>query len=404
MRIAAAIATLGCAFAAEPIELDGGGYLQPAAILGDQASVDQLDPATRAPLNADRFLVRRARLRLNLTAGAGHGSLELGANTVNGPQVRFIRALAGLQLRPRADGWPLLDGRIGLMPTPFGGALQRGSSERPFLERSLAERAFFPGTHDVGAELRGQWRFVRYQLAAMNGTPISTPEQAGQDPTAAKDLLARIGTIFEGAGWQVEAGASVLVGEGLSPGAPSTKDSVQWQDANQNGAVEISELQPIAGVAGRPAEAFPREALGADLRGRFELPWLGPLEVFGELYWGRNLDRGALPADPVTLGRDLREVGLQAGFWQAIRSHGLVGLRIDTYDPDADATERIAADLVPLDRSVTTVTGVLGWTSFAPLQLFLQYDHEDNRRGRGADGSPARLAADRLTLWAQVAR
>lgn len=403
MKGLAAIAMLGVAWAGEPLDLTLTGYVQPAMQF-DQSSVDQLDPATRAPLNADRFLVRRTRVRAGIEQGNAHASVELGANTVSEPHIRLIRALAGVQLGPQGEGWALLDGRIGLMPTPFGGALQRGSSGRPFLERSLAERAFFPGTHDLGAEVRGQWRFVRYQLAAMNGAPIGTPDFARQDPTAAKDLLGRVGALFDGDGWVVEAGASLLVGEGLSPGTPSTKDSVQWQDANQNGAVEISELQPIAGVAGRPGETFEREALGVDLRARFDVPRLGPLELFGELYWGRNVDRAVLPADPVGLGRDLRELGLQAGGWQAIGDWGMVGFRFDSYDPDADANERIAADLVPLDRSVTTLTGVFGWTQLRPFQLFVQYEHEDNRRGRGADGSPARLAADRVTLWAQVDR
>lgn len=390
--------------AAQSIEWAPTGYLQAGAIAWDQAAVDALDPATGAPLNSQRFLVRRGRLGVALTSGRAHGNVELDANTTNGPQMRFTRALLGLHLgdAPTTDRWALLDLRLGLMPTPFGAELQRSSRTRPFIERSRAERALFPGTHDLGAAVRGQWRFIRYQVAAMNGSPIGAVDLPGQDPSASKDLMGRAAVVFDESGWGFELGTSVLLGEGFSPGTPGTKDTIQWQDANQNGTVELSELVPIAGIAGRPSEAFDRQALGLDIAGHID--WsLGRLQTSAELYWAANLDRGPGAADPVALGRDLRELGVQASLVQHVEGYALIGLRIDRYDPDADAHERIAANLVPRDRAVTTWSGVLGWTQFEPFRLFVQYDHEDNRDGRGVGGAPARLAADRLTLWAQVA-
>lgn len=390
---------LGSPAAAEPIDLAPTGYLQPAFVVADQSSVDELDAATRAPLNQDRALVRRARLGVRLTAGAGFAAVELDANTVNGMQARVTRALAGIEAR--RDEWAIA-GELGLMPTPFGGALQRSSMDRAFIERSVAERALFPGTHDLGAHLRGRWRFVRYQLAAMNGAPIGADDFAAQDPNANKDLIGRLGVDLDVGGLRVASGASLLIGEGLSPGTASTKDAVQWQDANQNGVVELTELQPIPGQVGRPSAAFDRSALGLDLRVVFDIPGLGEMQIDGELFWAVNLDRARVPADPVLLGRDLRELGLLAAITQQVTAHARLGLRWDHYDPDADATERIAANLVPFDRSVTTWTAALAWTTFAPFALTAQYDHEDNQLGRGADGRPARLANDRLTLWAQV--
>ena len=385
--------------AAEPVELMPTGYLQTAAIVHDQSSVDELDSASRAPLNQDRFLVRRARLGVRLSAGAGYAAVELDANTVRGVRARVTRALAGVQAE--SDDWTVA-GEMGLMPTPFGGTLQRSSRGRAFIQRTTAERALFPGTHDLGAQLRGGWRFMRYQLAAMNGAPIGADDFAGQDPNANKDLIGRLGVDLEVGGITVVGGASLLIGEGFSPGTVSTKDAVQWQDVNQNGVVELTELQPIPGAVGRPSEGFDRSALGLDLKLDVDVPSLGALQVEGELFWAVNLDRALLPADPVTLGRDLRELGLMIALTQQITTHARLALRWDHYDPDADATERIAANLVPLDRSVTTWTAALAWTTFAPFALSAQYDHEDNRQGRGANGEPARLANDRITIWAQV--
>lgn len=406
MKTTLRIALLGAVFAApawgtEPIELTPTGYLQTAAVVFDQSSIDALDPDTRAPLNDTRFLVRRARLGVRLTAGAAYAAVELDANTVRGMRTRATRALAGIQTA--ADDWAIA-GEMGLMATPFGGLLQRSSRRRATLERITAERALFPGTHDLGAQLRGRWRFVRYQVAAMNGAPIGANDFAAQDPNANKDLIGRLGVDLEVAGLTLIGGASLLVGEGFSPGTASTKDAVQWQDANQNGVVEATELQPIPGTVGRSGANFDRSALGLDVMLSLDVPKLGRLEIESELFWAVNLDRARVPADPVTLGRDLRELGVMASVTQQITPHARLALRWDHYNPDADATERIAANLVALDRSVTTWTAVLAWTTFAPFTLSAQYDHEDNRRGRGADGRPARLANDRLTIWAQVMR
>lgn len=386
-----------------PFELRPTGYLQAAGVLHDQSSVDELNPATGDPLNDDRVLVRRARLGVIGQAEVARAELELDGNTVDGPQVGLVRAFVAVSTEAPADAWPLLEARLGLMPTPFGGELQRGSRHRAWLERSAAARALFPGTHDLGLEVRGQWRFVRYQAALMDGSPIGVAEHPGQDPTAERDVVGRLGVALRFGEARLDIGGSLAVGTGFSPGVPATKDSVQWQDANQNGVVELSELQPIAGLAGRPSGTFDRSAIGADVATEFDTGDWGRLRVFGELYWAVNLDRAFVPADPVTSGRDQRGLGLVGGFTQTLFDMGRLGLRVDHYDPDADANERIAAALVPQDRSITTFSGVLAFVGWAPLTVSLQYDHERNQLGRGADGRPARLENDRLLVWAQVA-
>ncbi len=393
---------------AAPFELRPTGYLQAAAVLHDQSSVDELDPASGAPLNDDRVLVRRARIGAIGAARVGEGAaaraeIELDGNTVDGPQVGLVRALVAAGTAAPADAWPLIEARLGLMPTPFGGELQRGSRHRAWLERGSAAQALFPGTHDLGLEVRGQWRFVRYQAALMDGSPIGLVDRPGQDPTAERDVIGRLGIALRFGEATLDIGSSLALGAGFSPGVPATKDSVQWQDANQNGVVELSELQPIAGLAGRPAETFERSAIGADVAAAFDTGGWGRLRLFGELYWAVNLDRAFVPADPVLTGRDQRGLGWVGGVTHTLFDMGRLGLRVDHYDPDADANERIAAALVPRDRSITTISGVVAFVGWAPLTVSVQYDHERNQLGRGADGRPARLQNDRLLLWAQVA-
>ena len=85
------------------------------------------------PLNENRFLVRRARLRLESDQGLVHGALEIDANTINGPQVRPWNAEVSLKWpadhavprpgarsrRRRADE-PFVIVSAGLLITPFG--------------------------------------------------------------------------------------------------------------------------------------------------------------------------------------------------------------------------------------------------------------------------------------------
>ena len=42
---------------------------------------------------------------------------------------------------------------------------------RFFLEPATFARALFPGSYDAGVALGGQWRWLRYDVAAMNGAP-----------------------------------------------------------------------------------------------------------------------------------------------------------------------------------------------------------------------------------------
>mgnify|MGYP000451104481 CR=1 FL=1 len=389
---------------AQSLELTIGGYIQGLAIAMDQSSQNQLDPDTGQPLNDERFALRRGRLVIAAHNPNAYGRLELDGSTHNGPQVQLKGAVIGLHTTQQHDTrWPLLEARLGLMASPFGAELQRSSRHRPFVERSNAINAFFPGTQDVGAEIRGQWRFVRYQLALMNSEPLGSDDHPGQDPTASKDLVARVGVVIPVTDtFTLEMGTSVLQGEGLSPSIATTKDSVQWIDANENGVVEVSELQPIPGVAGRPAQSFDRSALGADATAKLNIPHLGALRLSADLYWALNLDRAVVPADPVTQGRDLRELGWMVSLEQALTRHALLAVRYDHYNPDADDTETIAADLVPRDRSVSTLAINATWTTFDPMTVSLEYNHNDNNDGRNADGSPTRLKDDRLLVRAQV--
>ncbi|HYV49065.1 MAG TPA: hypothetical protein VFA20_29600 [Myxococcaceae bacterium] len=377
------------------------GYVQADAVAWSEASVDELDPSTGAPLNQDRFLVRRARLHAGVTRGLFSASVEVDGNTVSGPALRLIDA--EVSARWPSEGPPLAMLSAGLLRIPFGYDVRLNARDRFFLEESRVARALFPGEYDLGVRLQGAWRFLRYQVAVMNGEPIGERALPALDPNAAKDVVGRLAVAGTIGPVNIEVAASGLEGVGFHPGTPSTKDTVTWRDVNEDGVVQLSEIQVIAGTPATPSEGFRRYALGGDLQLSVPVPALGRFELAAEAIWATNLDRGLFIADPVARSRDVRELGFAAGAVQRLPAGFALGVRFDRYAPDADARDAQGAQVVPLDSSLSTWAFAASWSWRGTARVLLELDHEDNLLGRAANGAPARLASDSLVARAEVA-
>jgi hypothetical protein len=379
------------------------GFIQADAVIFRQSSRDEIDGATGAPLNTQRFVIPRARLRADFDRGPLAAALELDANTIAGPTARIIDAeiTARFQGRdPRAP--PYLAATVGLIKIPFGLEVPQSDTSRLFLERSTVVRALFPGSYDLGVRLHGGYRFLRYSAAVMNGDPLGEKGYGGLDLNAGKDVLARLGADTRPIdAVRVEVGLNGLTGQGLHRGTPTTKDVLVWRDANEDGLVQSTEIQAIPGAAATPSATFRRFALAGDLRITATLPVLGDLTLYGEVIRSQNLDRGLFPADPVGIGRDVRELGFYAGLTQEITRWAMVGLRYDRYDPDADASVQQAKNRVPSDSSFSTiaVTAAFRW---APARVIVEYDHNHNALGRSAGGLPTTLGDDLFAARAEV--
>jgi hypothetical protein len=103
----------------------------------------------------------------------------------------------------------------------------------------------------------------------------------------------------------------------------------------------------------------------------------------------------------VGAGHDLREQGWSVGGTQELTRWGMIGARYDVYNPNADATQQRAINLVPIDRSYTTLA-LIGMLRYEGARLLLEYDINRNPLGIGANGAPTTLADNALTLRAQV--
>jgi hypothetical protein len=275
--------------------------------------------------------------------------------------------------------------------------------QRPWLERTTFASALFPDSFDLGLRVVGGYRFARWSFAAMNGDPVGEKTFPGRDPNKSKDLVFRVGGASAVApGIRIEGGISGLSGRGFHKGTPATPDSIQWVDANNDRLVDsLTEIQVVPGSPATPSQNFNRFAVGADLRASVAIPWLGDLDLRAEIVRGSNLDRGYLPSDPITAARDQRQTGWYFGASQEVTKWALVGVRYDTYNPDADAREQEPFALIPRDPSAST-WAFLACGRLGQARLCGEYDKRTNALGRDANGRPATLSDDSFTLRAEV--
>jgi hypothetical protein len=367
-----------------------------------QSSTDQVNDATGEPLNQDRVNLRRARLKVVPDYGRVLGALELDANTNGGTQVRVVGAEASFSFvdRERGGTSPAIV-TAGLFKIPFGQEVVESDADRLFLERSTVVRALFPGEFDLGARFAGTWQGFSYSVAVQNGEPLGEKGFPGRDPNAAKDITGHIGVDAKVGELRVVAGASALSGKGFHKGTPSTKDTLVWRDINEDGVVELNEIQNIPGQPAIASENFDRFAIGGDLRLTAPIADLGLLELRGELIAGANLDRAIVPADPVVATRDLRETGYYVQALQELGKYAVVGVRYDHYNPDADATDRRADNLIPTDSSFSTLA-LDAALRFQNARLIVEYDVNRNHIGRGANGVTTNLKDNALLVRAEV--
>jgi hypothetical protein len=379
------------------------GYVQ-GQYQQSQVSEDQLD-ANGTPLNQNRFLVRRARLRFDRGWDWAFATIELDGNNENGLAFGLRRAQASLLWRaPDPLAPPRLAFSVGLTDIPFGYELYEPNRTRLFLERTTASRAFFPGDADFGAQIAGAAGFFRYAVAAMNGTPVpdSDPTAAGFDPTSEKDLLARFGAETAPArDLGISGGVSFDRGTGFHPGATATQDSLQWRDVNNNGTIDAGEITAVLGQAAQPSKTFSRWLLGFDAQMRLMTP-VGRGLLYGEAYVGSNNDRGLFLPDPTTTGVNLREVGWYVAYVQEISRYGLLGFRVDAYNPNADSTRTIAGNILPVDQTITTFSPLVGAVLPNRGRLVFEYDRIVDHEGLDARGVPTDLRNDQWALRLQV--
>ncbi len=394
------------------LDLEGSNYTRPvrrglfwsgfvqAQFVHNQISEDQLTPDGE-PLNENQFALRRARLRVDRGWDNAAATLELDATSVNGLRVGVRRAEGSLLYRGDnpENVAPIFVLTAGVTDIPFGAELGESQRDRVFMERSIGSTALFPTEADLGVKLWGSYRFANYALALVNGEPL---QQGGfpRDPNSAKDIVGRLGTrVFPVDEVSVEGGVSFYKGQGFLPGTPATKDSIRWNDENNNNVVDSGEIYGTTGSPALASENFDRWALALDLGFSLRSSY-GVTRLQGEAFVATNLDRGLVPARPIA-GGEVRELGLSGSVVQQVTEHGLVGLRVAYYDPNSDAIDQRAGVYTPRNQSYFVLSPVAGLT-LSHGRLVAQYDIVQDYLGRDAKGVPENVKNNQLTVRVQV--
>lgn len=369
----------------------------------NEFSEDQLQQGG-APLNQNRFAVRRGRLRVNGRWKYFHTDFEFDGSNTRGPTASVRRASVSAVL-PGADpdGSPLLMLTAGLTEIPLGLELQQGQDDILFLERTTGSLALFPGPVDTGAKLEGAYGVFRAQVGVMNGVPLDDRAggPSGIDPSSKPDWLGRVGIDTKPLEkLHIAGGVSFLSGKGFHPGQDATKAVLQWSDTDGNGQIAIPEIQQTTADRKSPSQTFDRWALGADLSVDFQTK-AGTSRVYGEVLLASNLDRALYVADPTFNKRDIRELNWYVAAIQDITDYGFVGARYDVYDPDSDITDTRRGSVFNRDLSIKTLSPILGvrWPGVA--RLTFQYDWVTDTFGRDKRGIPSDVANNGWTLRAQ---
>ncbi|HEY5372261.1 MAG TPA: hypothetical protein VIK01_01180 [Polyangiaceae bacterium] len=366
-----------------------------------QDSEDQLQQGG-VLLNQNRFLLRRTRLKVLRDWQYGGLMVELDANTVKGAAIGLQHAEVSLAYRNQ-DYSPLVQFTLGLFDNPFGREVVESPRDRPFMERSLASRGFFPAEPDLGLRISGQAAWFRYSVAVVNGQPLG--DRTGfalQDPNAHKDVLGRVGVdVTPSAPLRVIGGVSVLNGMGFHPGTDATKNMVVWRDnISEDGLVTLPELNGVSGVAAQPSQNFKRWLIGADL-GFDVTSKLGVTHLYGEVSLGSNMDRNLFIADPLTTGLDARELGWYLAVYHECSEGPIAGFRVDQYNPNSDVADARAGKLIPLTETVTTYAPLVGFQVPHKARLVAEWDIIHDAMARNTLGVPVDKKNNIVTIRLQ---
>jgi hypothetical protein len=99
---------------------------------------------------------------------------------------------------------------------------------------------------------------------------------------------------------------------------------------------------------------------------------------------------------------NVREIGWYGAVVQEVTRYGFVGLRVDAYNPNADATQQRGATLVPRDQTITTWSPLAGAVLPGRGRLTFEYDHVLNLAGLDSRGVPTALREDAWAFRLQV--
>ncbi|MBI2896695.1 MAG: hypothetical protein HYY06_24265 [Deltaproteobacteria bacterium] len=327
------------------------GYVQ-AQYETHSDSENELDESGE-PLNRDRFLIRRGRVKLRWEGSRfARLSLETDASSsgvsLKEAEATLLFPFSGIDV----------DITLGLFKVPFGFETLLSSSDNPFLEPSFLTRTFFPGERDLGLRLRARSSIYDVKMAVINGNPIGSDFLPGRDPDGTKDLVVRFGIDTE----RIDFGVSGQVGKELVPGRAEVSPTTTWIDTDRDAVPDLDEVTTTEAAPAVPSDDVARWRIGADLE--LQLP---RSEIYGEIAFSRRAGAAGGP-----------RLGQLAGYFAAVlRPLPFIGLalRIEALDPDL----RTKDDLQLIAENALLLVPVSAMTITLAYDMIFQAASEESR-------------------------
>jgi hypothetical protein len=308
-----------------------------------QASVDGLKSDGKSPANADRFYVRRGRLKAAYEGRNAEYLLQIDATgdgvTLKDAEATFIDTWTPLNLRLT----------VGQFKMPFGYEVTQSSADREMPERSAITRAYFDGERDRGLRLTARYEFVRLAVALINGNGTKdtsiykgTSLYGTQDPDKFKDFVGRLGVDFG----SIVGGVSAYFGRG-----PMATNVTAGATTSDPPTVTYDYMR--------------RTRLGADVQGYLDVPSVGGLALKGELIWGSETAIENWAGVASDSGKNVKKLGWILTAVQNVGDYLGVVVRVDQIDPNTAKDK----------DKVTTVGGGLLVYGSNNIKASLIYQH-----------------------------
>ncbi|TCJ18782.1 porin [Flaviaesturariibacter flavus] len=311
------------------------GYMQPQFQLASTEGAPSFEGGNFAPHSSSRFMLRRARVKLDYQVPDKHGPLPFAVFTFQIDATERGSIVRDMFARVYLPGNQAFSATAGLFARPFGYEVNLSSGFRESPERARASQVLMPGERDLGAMIsidpvkrRAGAPGLKLDAGLFNGPGVT----ATTDFDSYKDIIGRLTlkpyTITKG--WLVGGGLSVLYGGWRQ----DTKYRYDARGGNEGFSVDSSESNTGARA--------PRHYYGADVQLEIHHGW-GKTELRAEYWRGTQPGTATTTANPGAQPEGPTYIRpFDAGIFYFLQNIGSprweLGLKYDWFDPNRLAT------------------------------------------------------------------
>lgn len=315
------------------------GYIQPQFQMAQKKGVQGFEGGNFAPYSDSRFMLKRARLRVDYRMPGKEGNFAAAVFTFQFEATERDVNVRDMFVRVFEPGKNNFSLTAGLFARPFGYEVNLSSMFRETPERGRASQILMPGERDLGVSVSYELQkateknpLFKFDAGVFNGQGKSGPAEFD----SYKDLIGRVTLkpLLLSKNWSIGAGLSFLNGGWVQ----TTRYRYEMREQNGTGLFVVdSSLSNIGGKA-------PRQYYGADAQLVLKHGW-GKTEWRAEYWKGKQPGTATATVNPGTAPEEATYMRqFDAGFFYFLQNiiNGKWELmaKYDWYDPNKKAEGR----------------------------------------------------------------